>query len=299
MSSELRGATLVLGGSGFLGAHVTAVAGKGAVSASRAPGPRSPGRFVKLDATVPGDLERVLAALAPARIVDCAALSSVAEAKVHPELVRALNVEVPRTLALWCAKTGARFVHVSTDLVFGASDPGPGGFREEDPPAPVSEYGRSKAAGEEAVLEACASALVVRLPLLYGDSFGQGRGASDSLLAAIRRGERPLFFTDEWRTPLEVSNAARALVELASLDRNGLLHVAGPDRMTRYELALAVLESRGMLAEEARARIRAGTRAEAGLEETRPRDTSLDASRARGLISTRLLGLREGLARGE
>ena len=82
---------------------------------------------------------------------------------------------------------------------------------------------------------------MARLPLLYGNSGGRGLGASDSLLEAIERGEKPRLFVDEWRTPLEVSNAAEALVELLEFDHGGVLHLAGPDRVTRHEFGLAVL----------------------------------------------------------
>ncbi len=296
MASPRPGATLVLGGSGFLGAHVVVCIGPEAIAASREAGPVDPARFVRLDARKPGDLERVLAEVSPARIVDCAAYSSVGEAEAHPDIARQLNVDVPRTLARWCAQTGARLVHVSTDLVFGAREPGPGGFREEDPPGPVSEYGRSKVAGEAAVLEAHPDALVVRLPLMYGESLGRGRGASDSLLAAIERGDRPVVFTDEWRTPLEVNNAAQALAELSARSDRGILHVAGPDRVSRHEFALVVLESRRPGRTPPSELVTAGTRA-AARHATRPADVSLDASRARGLLATPLLGVRAGLQR--
>lgn len=295
MASKSSGPTLVLGGSGFLGTHVVFAAGGDVVSAARTPGPRPVARFERVDATDLRQVKRLLDALQPARIINCAALSSVADAEALPELARALNVELPRSLARWCAKTGARLVHVSTDLVFGGNEPPSTGFREEDAPAPLSEYGKSKAAGETDVLDALPSALVVRLPLLYGDSFGRGRGASDSLLAAIARKERPPLFTDEWRTPLDVANAARALVELATTDASGLLHVAGPDRVSRHELGLIVLRSRGRSEETARATIRPGTRAEAGMESTRARDASLDSSRARGLLATPLLSILDAL----
>jgi dTDP-4-dehydrorhamnose reductase len=296
MGSEPRASTLVLGGSGFLGAHVVALLGPACVAASRESGRAGAGRFVQLDARKPGELGRALGELEPARILDCAAFSSVAEAEGHPESARELNVEVPRLLARWCAQRSARFVHVSTDLVFGARRPDPGGFREEDPPGPISEYGHSKAAGEAAVLEAFPGALVVRLPLLYGDSFGRGRGASDSLISSLATGHRPLLFTDEWRTPLEVGNAARALVELASLDVHGILHVAGPERISRYDFGMRVIDAARIPRNRPREQVRASTRAEARLS-TRPEDVSLDSTRARGLLSTPLLGVVEGLER--
>jgi dTDP-4-dehydrorhamnose reductase len=294
MGSADPGTTLVLGGRGFLGAHVVAALGGDVVSASRESGPVKASRFVRLDARTPGDLEKVLAEVRPSRIFDCAAYSSVAEAENQPDLAKLMNVEVPRALASWCAKSGARLVHVSTDLVFGGKPPPPSGFREEDATSPVSEYGRSKVAGETALLEACPAASIVRLPLIYGDSYGRGRGASDSLLVALANGLRPMLLTDEWRTPIEVGNAAAALVELSTLDASGILHIAGPDRISRYDLGMTVIDVYRFARGRPREQVRAGTRSEAKLS-GRPADVSLDASRARGLLRTPLLGVHAGL----
>lgn len=288
------GATLILGGSGFLGTHVVTALGARAVSASRVEGPVVAPRFVKLDARIPGSLAQVLAAVKPAAIVDCAAFSSVSEAETNPDLARRMNVDVPRELGRWCVEHDARLVHVSTDLVFGAKPPPEGGFREEDPTAPTSEYGRSKSAGEAALLEVFPGAVVVRLPLLYGHSFDRGRGASDSLLTALGNGVRPMLFTDEWRTPLEVSNAAHALVELLEKDVRGILHVGGPDRISRYDLGLTVIDASRLSRGRLREQVRAGTRAEAK-QSSRPADVSLDSTRARGILETPLLGVRAGL----
>jgi dTDP-4-dehydrorhamnose reductase len=137
----------------------------------------------------------------------------------------------------------------------------------------------------------------VRLPLLYGDSAGRGLGASDSLLAAVDRDERPPLFTDEFRTPLEVQNAARALLELLDSGTRGILHVAGPQRLSRLELGLAVLDEMGLSPELARACITEARSADAPGPALRPRDVSLDARRARALLQTPLLSVREGLAR--
>ena len=140
------------------------------------------------------------------------------------------------------------------------------------------------------MLDAYPGALVVRLPLLFGDSGGRGLGASDRVLDSVERGERPAMFTDEWRTPLDVVSAAAALVELAHGTTSGTLHVAGPERVSRHELALRALIAHGATRSEAAARIVSTTRGGAGQESTRPEDVSLDGSRARALLRTALRG---------
>ena len=305
--------TLVLGGSGFLGAHVVAAAlaherkcaGRGETAAVVHSASREPDAFARDERAVPCVLDALRAnaaeelceRLQPTRIVLCTALGKISECESYPGLARALNVEFPARIARWCSLEGARLVFVSSDLVFGGQPPLASGFREEDPPAPLSEYGRTKASAEESVIAIDPAALVVRLPLLYGPSGGRGTGASDSLLRAVERGERPVLFTDEWRTPLPVADAARALIELAYGAVRGRLHVAGPERITRYHLALAVLTARGFDRGAARAMIVEGTRRSAGLEALRPSDVALDARRAREILPCALHDVRSGLAR--
>jgi dTDP-4-dehydrorhamnose reductase len=332
MVDDRRGATLVLGGSGFLGAHVLSATirasdrrtadGAGSlervISAGRveppeySPAGRAPALrmsrtgepapniaidvpprkadWCPLDALHSGAARELCERLDPARVIVCTALSMIPECEAYPGLARALNVDLPRDVAGWCAESGARMLLVSTDLVFGAVAPPPSGFDERASPAPISHYGRTKAQGEEAVLATDARGLVVRLPLLFGDSGGRALGASDRVVQAVERGEPLAMFIDEWRTPLDVAAAAEALVELAHGEQCGILHVAGPERVSRYELALHALLWRGFTRAEARARITSTTRRAAALDSTRPEDVSLDGSRARTFLRTKLAG---------
>ena len=169
---------------------------------------------------------------------------------------------------------GARLVHVSSDLVFDGEKGSP--YVEEDDPAPVNDYGRDKADAEPGVLDACPDAVVVRTSLIYGgpEPGPQERMAADPDAA---------FFTDEHRCPVQVGDLAAALLEVASFAYAGLLHVAGADSVTRYELA--ELLSGGP--------VRAASQADAA--EARPRDCSLSIERARGLLRTPPRGVREVL----
>jgi len=279
---------LLIGSTGFLGvalARTLRDARVEAVLAARRPHdlPEAAGlarstRLV-LDMRDTKALERVLLLLRPRALLCAAALARVDTCEREPAEARELNELAPARAAAACARLDIRFVHVSTDLVFGRRAPRTGGFREEDAPAPCSSYGATKAAGEQAVLAAHPGALVVRLPLLCGDSHGRGFGATDSVLSALERGERPRLFLDEWRTPLDVADAARALVELVDEETSGLLHVAGPERLSRVELAERALLARGLELE----RIERTTREAAGMAD-RPADCSLDAGRAMALL---------------
>ena len=298
MSSQNVGGLAVLGGSGFLGAQVVLRAlqhgARRVVLLSREPrtfpavdDPRL--ERVALEALDEDSVETAFDALRPERVILCTALASLDACEQDFERAIRLNTAFAGRVAQWCAGGEARLVFVSTDLVYGREAPEHGeAYREDDYPAPRSLYGVTKMAGETAVFEADGNTAVARLPLLYGDSLGRAKGATDSMRAAIARGEKPVLFTDEFRTPLDVVDAADALLELSEHDFAGTLHVAGPQRINRYELGLALLHAGGMSYAEARTKVRAGERRDLGLETTRPHDVSLDSALARRTLITPL-----------
>ncbi len=300
--AEAGDTTLILGGSGFLGVHLARLAaqvGRTWTAARTPPPPQCavPCGHLTCDALAPGGVEQLIQTVRPARVALCTALSRAADCAAYPVLAGALNAELVGRVARACVGIGARFVHVSSDLVFGRLPAPIGGFGETDQPGPVNLYGTSKLAGEGQALAADPGCLVVRLPLLYGHSFGRALGASDALLAQVARGERPLLFGDEWRTPLEVSCAAQAIVEALHSELCGVLHVAGPERCNRYELGLQVLQAGGWSTDSARQALAVGRRADSGLDTTRPADVSLNCARAQRELRTPLVGLAQGLSR--
>ncbi|MEO6710824.1 MAG: SDR family oxidoreductase [Planctomycetota bacterium] len=292
---------LVTGASGFLGAQIVARAASGGFEViaqiHRGPRPVSekhPVASTIIDFASVEALERALETIQPAMVIHAAARSRVADCERDARLAQRVNVDATAAIARWSAREGARLVHASTDLVFGALAAPGGGFRETDTPAPLSIYGRTKLAAEQALLESNPLALVVRLPLLVGPSQARGLGASDSVLAAVDRGELPALFEDEWRTPLDVRSAAEALLELASGALAGILHVGGPERMSRYEIGLRALRQRGLRSDQAREKLLRTTRAAAGFAALRPADVSLNSERARSSLKTLLVGLESG-----
>jgi len=313
--------TLILGGTGFLGAHAAAhclaesratatfakplgspvwAVGRDVSQVPRFGNPRDGVEFLARDLEPEGAGRELLEELKPKRVLLLAAISRARACEEDPKLAERMNVDLPLEIANWCGQRGARLLHVSSDQVFGAQPPPPGGFREEDLPAPVSTYGDTKARGEYGVLERAPGALVVRLPLLFGDSGGRGLGASDSLLQAVDRDEMPPLFEDEFRTPLEVSQTAAALVELLDRNDKGLLHLAGPERLSRLELGLIILRVHGLSEEEARAAVTCARQADVEAGAVRAPDTSLSGRRAKKRLESPLDGPQKalGLAHG-
>lgn len=224
------------------------------------------------------DADTVTAAFRTARpdiIIHTAALSAVGDCHRDPETARAINVQGTVRLAEHAAATGARLVYVSTDLVFdGESAP----YHENDVPAPLSVYGRSKAEAEES-LHSLPRIAVVRVSLLYGPSVTDRPTLLDRQRQALAAGEPLTLFNDEWRTPLDLPTAAHALLAIAGSDHTGILHLGGPKRLSRQELGERLARVLGRSA-----RIVAVSRNSGGQPEPRPRDVSLDSTRWRALF---------------
>jgi dTDP-4-dehydrorhamnose reductase len=229
--------------------------------------------LVPVDLANPAELTAAFRAARPDAVVHCAALARIVDCYHDPERARLVNVAATAALAGECARSGARLVFVSTDLVF---DGERGGYREDDPPAPLSVYARTKREAED-VAGAAPRAAVARVSLLYGPSLNGRASFFDEQTAALRERRNVTLFTDEWRTPLDLRTAARALAALAASEMTGLLHVGGPERLSRHEMGLRLAAALGADPSV----IVAATRGAVPAPEPRPRDTSLDSSRWR------------------
>lgn len=169
------------------------------------------------------------------------------------------------------AAEGRRLVHLSTDLVF---DGARGRYREEDEPAPVNSYGRSKAEAERRVAAEHPGASIVRTSLIYG---GPEPGPQERLARENRR-----FFVDELRSPVQVGDLAGAILDLVELDHSGPIHMGGADDVSRFDFAV-------LLGADP-ARLEAGH-----TTPDRSPNVTLDSSRAAALVPTRLRGVYEVL----
>jgi dTDP-4-dehydrorhamnose reductase len=269
---------LVTGASGQLGSYLLWAARKQGLPVTAWSGTRT-GHLIGIplqpvDLTNRDAVASAFRATRPTAVIHAAARSLVAQCHADPEGAWQINVEGSRLLAELSAEVGPRFLHVSTDMVFdGEHAP----YREESPVSPLSVYGRSKAEAEQAVL--AHGGRVVRISLLWGPSLGGRASFFDTQLIALRQGQPCRLFSDEWRTPLALSTAAEALLSLACADFTGVLHLGGPERMSRLEMGQRLADVLGYDSSCIVPTLRAVTSS----PEPRPRDLSLDSSRLRAL----------------
>ncbi|CAA9578777.1 MAG: dTDP-4-dehydrorhamnose reductase, partial [uncultured Thermomicrobiales bacterium] len=173
---------------------------------------------------------------------------------------------------------GAHLVAVSTDFVFSGAGGAP--YAEDAPTDPVSAYGRTKRAGEEAVLAADPSFAVARTAWLYG---GPGRHFPRTVLTALRSRGAMEAVADEAGSPTFAGDLAAALVALAATGAGGVFHLANAGRATRYELARAVAVLAGLDPETVRPTTAAAFLEKHPLPAKRPADSELRNVRAAAL----------------
>ena len=180
-------------------------------------------------------------------VVNCAAWTDVDGAEEHEDAALRLNGEAPRLLAEACAGAGALLVHLSTDYVFG-SEPGSDPRHErpwpEDAPAtPLSAYGRTKAAGEDAVRSALPGRhLVVRTAWLYG---AHGRCFPRTIAGLAAERDRLTVVDDQVGQPTWTVDVADLVVRLVEDGATGTFHVTSSGRASWCEFAREVVAAAG------------------------------------------------------
>ncbi|MFJ3230900.1 dTDP-4-dehydrorhamnose reductase [Streptomyces sp. NPDC086787] len=226
---------LVTGAAGMLGRDtVGELRGRGAdvIGLARA----------ALDVGEPGAVRRAFARYRPEVVVNCAAYTAVDDAETDEASALRINGDGARNLARACAEHGVRLVHVSTDYVFdGAARTTP--YPEDHPPAPRTAYGRTKLAGERAVLEELPGAgAVVRTAWLYGV---HGRSFVRTMLELEARRDTLDVVADQRGQPTWSADVAARLADLGTRLRrdeqaHGVFHATGSGEASWYELAREV-----------------------------------------------------------
>jgi len=221
----------------------------------------------------------------PQLIVHCAAISTVADAQKNPDLARRLNVEATEQLAELAAEI--QFVFFSTDLVF---DGCKGNYVESDAVNPIHVYGETKAAAEEIILKN-PKHIVVRVSLNGGVSRAGNRGFNEQLRQTLLAKSGMKLFTDEFRSPVPAVETARAVWELAGKKCAGIYHVAGAEKLSRWQIGQLLVKRWP----EIKTKIEPGS-AKDFPGPVRALDTSLDISKVQKILSKPLPGLGGWLA---
>jgi dTDP-4-dehydrorhamnose reductase len=269
----------ITGAGGLIGNHLVGTSGRFAPDCTIVGLTRD-----QLDLTDSDAVRRMFRGQSPQLVIHCAALSRSPACQENPALARKLNVDVTARLAELAADI--TFFLFSSDLVFDGRE---GDYDESASPNPLSVYAETKIAAEQIVL-ANPRHTVVRISLNGGTSPTGDRGFNEEMRRAWQAGRTLRLFTDEYRCPMPAVVTARAVWELTAQNRPGLYHLAGRERLSRWELGRRIAARWPQLNPRIEPILRRDY-----IGPPRPADTSLNCAKVQRLLSFPLPGLSDWL----
>jgi dTDP-4-dehydrorhamnose reductase len=228
-----------------------------------------------------------IASSKPTDVINCAARTAVDDCETDEQSALRVNGTAVGHLAAACDKVGARLVQVSTDYVFAGDGDRP--YREDDPTAPISAYGRTKLRGEELAL--CADQhLVIRTAWLYGHG---GRNFVEAIRSQIDGGANTIrVVADQFGSPTFCDDLAETILDLMAVDANGVVHAVNAGKTSWHGFAVAIARLLGKDVEVLRV-----PSTEFPRPAPRPAYSVLDISRLSGLLGRSMPPWEDALAR--
>ncbi|MFH1091365.1 MAG: dTDP-4-dehydrorhamnose reductase [Pseudomonadota bacterium] len=195
---------------------------------------------IECDLTRPGQVLQLMDRLRPGVFINCAAYTNVDGCEAAVEEALQVNALGPGYLAQAARDMDCLLVHLSTDFVFDGKTARP--YKEDDPPAPLSVYGRTKLEGEKAVMAAGGDWLIVRTAWVYGHP---RRGFVWRILDLARQGGELKVVDDQTGSPTYAQDLASGLYDLIQVKARGLFHLTNTGQATWWELARLTLDLSG------------------------------------------------------
>lgn len=255
----------------------------------------------QLDLSDTDAIRRAVQAFKPDLIINPAAYTAVDKAESEPELAYAINAAAPQVLAQEAEKIGARLIHFSTDYVYSGTKSAP--YVEEDPTQPLSVYGKSKLAGEDAIRAVGAPHLIFRTSWVYG---AYGKNFMKTILRLAAERDELRIVADQFGAPTSSSSIADAVLAAMGLWNNelaGTYHLVNAGKTSWHGFATAIVQeyNRMQLAGNLPllkvnpANIQAITTQEYPTPAVRPANSCLDCSKLARDFSVTLADWREAL----
>jgi dTDP-4-dehydrorhamnose reductase len=214
----------------------------------------------------------------PDWILHLAAFTNVDDCESKVDEAYAVNAIGSRNVAICSVACGASLLAISTDYVFDGSSTRP--YREYDRPGPLSVYGASKWAGEQAVRDIQPRHLIVRTAWLYGVG---GANFIDAILRKARAGETLRVVDDQHGSPTSTTDLAEGMLRLVTSGQLGTFHCVNAGEASRYDQAAHALARAGI-----KARLERADTASMPRPAKRPAYSVLDTSWFEAVTGTRL-----------
>ena len=199
--------------------------------------------YIRLDITVRKDVREVVGTVNPDVIINCAAMTNVDACETERDMAWKINVSGVEHLVEAARGKGATIVHVSSDYVFdGKSGP----YTEDDRPEPLSYYGKSKLASENALRTSGLPHFIARTMVLYGIAPGVKANFALWLIKSLNAGQTVRIVDDQIGNPTLVDDLAFGLLRAVELGKSGVYNIAGRDIVTRFEFAVRLAKFFGL-----------------------------------------------------
>jgi dTDP-4-dehydrorhamnose reductase len=196
----------------------------------------------ELDITDPIQVDKIVSEFKPNIIINAAAYTAVDKAEQESELANAINKDGPQNLAHAANKVNAAIIHISTDYVFDGDSLE--SYTESDVTAPQGEYGRSKLAGEQAVVQACPKHIILRTAWVFGE---HGNNFVKTMLRLAKTRESLGVVADQFGGPTYAGDIANAIITISKqIARDshayGIYHFSGFPHVNWYTFAEKIFE---------------------------------------------------------
>ena len=247
-------------------------------------------QYEEMDFSDPFSIHDVFEKVKPAVVVHAGAMSKPDECESNQMLAYLVNVEGTVQLLINAADIKSFFVFISTDFVF---DGERGMYNEEDTPAHVSYYGRTKLEAEEAVKEYGHDWAIVRTVLVYGKNHSGHSNILKVVKEKLEKREEYSVVNDQVRTPTYVEDLATGIVLVIEKKANGIFHLSGKDILTPYQMAIKTADYLG----KDRSLIKKVTAADFTQPAKRPPRTGFIIDKARIQLGYEPISFEEGLKR--
>ncbi|MBN3926430.1 NAD(P)-dependent oxidoreductase [Nostoc sp. NMS4] len=266
---------LITGASGFLGWHLCQLAKQeweiyGTYLSHPLEIPDI--KMLKANLTNFQELKRIFNDVKPEEVIHTAAHSQPNFCQTNPKESHAINVIASCNIAGLCADNSIPCAFTSSDLVFdGLNAP----YQEADAVCPINLYGEQKAIAEADMLERYPMTAVCRMPLMFGAATPTAKSFIQPFIQTLQAEQELSLFIDEFRTPVSGTTAAKGLL-LALEKVNGIIHLGGRERISRYDFGQILIE----VFQLPITGLKSCRQQDVKMAAPRPADVSLDSSKA-------------------